>query len=262
MNHTTSFDFSGQRVFVTGGSQGIGKATVEAFKRWGASVATASRSEHPDQPETDLFIQADLSNQEGVTLVAETLEAQLGGVDVLVHNLGGSSAPGGGFAHQSDEIWQRELALNLMPAVRLDRALVPGMLARGRGAIVHVSSIQARLPLPESTLAYAAAKAALSNYSKGLSKELGPQGIRVNTVSPGYTATVAAERLVERIAEAGGTDLVTARENILRSLGGIPIGRPNRPDEVAHLIGFLASNLSGSIHGADLVIDGGNIPTL
>ncbi len=190
------------------------------------------------------------------------VQQHFGGVDVLIHNLGGSSAPGGGFRAQSDEVWQQELSLNLLPAVRLDRLLLPAMVERGAGVVIHLSSIQARLPLPESTLAYAAAKAALSNYSKGLSKELGPTGVRVNTVSPGYTATEAAERMVARLAESQGCDAEAARAGILESLGGIPIGRPNRPEEVAAVVLFLASEAAASIHGADLVVDGGNLPTL
>src|SRR5690606_19591800 len=97
----------------------------------------------------------------------------------LVHVLGGSTAPAGGFAALGEEEWQRELSLNLLPAIRLDRALLPGMLAQGAGVVIHVTSIQRELPLPESTTGYAAAKAALSTYSKSLSKEISPKGIRV-----------------------------------------------------------------------------------
>ncbi len=99
----------------------------------------------------------------------------MGGIDILVNVLGGSSAPAGGFAALDDAQWSKELNQNLMPAVRLDRALLPPMLTQGAGVIVHVSSIQRVLPLPESTMAYAAAKAALSTYSKALSKEVTPR---------------------------------------------------------------------------------------
>jgi NAD(P)-dependent dehydrogenase (short-subunit alcohol dehydrogenase family) len=117
---------------------------------------------------------------------------QLGGIDILVNVLGGSSAPGGGFAALDDEEWSKELNQNLMPAVRLDRALLPSMITQHSGVIIHVTSIQHVLPLPESTIAYAAAKAALSTYSKALSKEVTPQGIRVMRVSPGWVETEAA----------------------------------------------------------------------
>jgi NAD(P)-dependent dehydrogenase (short-subunit alcohol dehydrogenase family) len=116
----------------------------------------------------------------------------VGGIDIVVNVLGGSEAPAGGFAALDDEAWRKEIDLNLMPAVRLDRALLPSMLAQRSGVIVHVTSIQHELPLPESTTAYAAAKAALSTYSKALSKEVTPRGIRVVRVSPGWVETEAA----------------------------------------------------------------------
>jgi NAD(P)-dependent dehydrogenase (short-subunit alcohol dehydrogenase family) len=135
---------------------------------------------------------ADLSTLEGATAVAQSVLQQLGGIDILVNVLGGSSAPGGGFAALDDEEWSKELNQNLMPAVRLDRALLPSMITQHSGVIIHVTSIQHVLPLPESTIAYAAAKAALSTYSKALSKEVTPQGIRVMRVSPGWVETEAA----------------------------------------------------------------------
>ncbi len=184
------------------------------------------------------------------------------GLDILVHNVGGSSAPAGGFAALDDEAWQRELDLNLLAAVRLDRALLPSMLKQRSGTIVHVTSIQRRLPLYEATLGYAAAKAALATYSKGLSNEVGPKGIRVNAVAPGFTETAAAHRLVLRLAAERGVNEDTARQGLMESLGGIPIGRPNRPEEVAELIAFLVSDRAASVHGAELVIDGGTIPTV
>jgi NAD(P)-dependent dehydrogenase (short-subunit alcohol dehydrogenase family) len=136
------------------------------------------------------------------------------------------------------------------------------MIARGRGAIVHVASIQRRLPLYESTTAYAAAKAALVSYSKALSKEVGPQGVRVNVVSPGWIRTTAADAMVARHARAAGTDEDTARQGIMDALGGIPLGRPALPAEVAELIAFLVSDRAAAIHGAEYVIDGGTTPTV
>jgi len=176
--------------------------------------------------------------------------------------VGGSSAPAGGFAVLGEDEWRRALDLNLFPAVRLDRALLPMMLDQGSGVIVHVTSIQRQLPLPEATIAYAAAKAALSNYSKGLSKEVGPKGVRVVRVSPGWVETEGAVGLVEEIARQNGTDYESARRIVMDSLGGIPIGRPAKPREVAELIAFLVSPQAGSITGTEYVIDGGTIPTV
>lgn len=175
--------------------------------------------------------------------------------------VGGSSAPTGGYAALTDEEWFKALNLNLLSAVRLDRLLVPQMIDRKSGAIVHVTSIQAQLPLPEATLAYAAAKAALSNYSKGLSKEISPKGIRVVRVSPGWVETEAAVGLVNKLANESGTDYEGARQTLMRSLGGIPLGRPAKPSEVADLVGFLVSPRASAITGAEYVIDGGTIPT-
>ncbi|HWV59207.1 MAG TPA: SDR family oxidoreductase [Sphingopyxis sp.] len=188
--------------------------------------------------------------------------AHMGGVDILVHVIGGSSSPGGGFVALTDDHWLTELNLNLLATVRLDRLLVPQMIERGSGAVVHVSSIQSVLPLPESTTAYAAAKAALRTYSKSVSKELGPKGVRVNIVSPGWIMTEASEELLKRLQAANGGTIEEARQLVLDGLGGIPIGRPADPHEVADLIAYLASDRAAAIHGAEFVIDGGTVPTV
>ena len=255
-------EFSGRRVLVTGGTQGIGAAVVSRLRRAGASVFTTARTAPRDLEEPDAFIAADLGAPEGAARVAEAAMRRLGGLDVLIHNVGGSSAPGGGYAALTDDHWADALSANLLSAVRLDRALLPRMIDQGYGVVVHVSSIQRVLPLYESTLAYAAAKAALSNYSKALSNEVGPKGVRVVRVSPGFTETDAASRMIERLAQAEGVETGAAREGLMRSLGGIPIGRPNRPEEVADLIAFLASDRAGALHGAEYVIDGGTVPTV
>ena len=254
-------NLNGRRVLITGGSKGVGAAAVALFREEGAQVLTTARTRPADLPD-ELFVTADLTTAEGCATVADAVNDRLGGVDIIVHVLGGSSAPGGGFAALGEEEWQRELDINLFPAVRLDRALLPGMLAQGDGVIIHVTSIQRELPLPESTTAYAAAKAALSTYSKSLSKEVSPKGVRVVRVSPGWIETEAAVALAERIAQEAGTDYAGGKQIIMNSLGGIPIGRPSKPAEVANLIGFLASPLAATITGTEYVIDGGTVPVV
>lgn len=249
----------GKRALITGGTQGAGAATVALFRDLGARVLTTARkaANLPD----DLFVAADLTTLAGCDSVAAAVRDRMGGVDIIVHMLGGSSAPGGGFATLGEAEWEAELDLNLRPALRLDRALVPGMVAQGSGVVIHVTSIQALLPLPEATTAYASAKAALSVYSKSLSKEVAPHGVRVVRVAPGWIETEASVRLAERVAADAGTDLDGGRRIIMDSLGGIPLGRPSRPAEVASLIAFLASDRAASITGTEYVIDGGTVPT-
>jgi NAD(P)-dependent dehydrogenase (short-subunit alcohol dehydrogenase family) len=197
------------------------------------------------------FVRADVSTRDGVDQVIKAVMDRLGGLEILIHNVGGSAAPGGGALALSDDDWQKAFDTNLFATVRLDRGLLPWMLKQGSGVIIHVSSIQRTLPLHEATLAYAAAKAALTNYSKGLSKEFSPQGVRVNTVAPGYTETLAAQGMVNEIAHRTGVSEDAARQRIMDSLGGIPLGRPNRPEEVAELVAFPASDRASSITGSE-----------
>jgi NAD(P)-dependent dehydrogenase (short-subunit alcohol dehydrogenase family) len=258
-----SFDLElkNYRALVTGGTKGVGAAVVNVLCDAGAKVVAAARS-IPDNSRNGLrYIAADLSTAEGCSVVAESVLEELGGIDIIVNVLGGSSAPGGGFAVLDDNEWWKELNQNLMPAVRIDRALLPSMIEQGFGVIVHVTSIQHQLPLPESTTAYAAAKAALSTYSKSLSKEVTPKGIRVVRVSPGWVETEAAIGLAERLAAQAGTDYEGGKQIIMKALGGIPLGRPAKPKEVADLIAFLVSPRAGSITGTEFVIDGGTVPT-
>src|SRR6266705_5049258 len=255
-----NLELTGRRALVTGGTKGIGEAVAARLRESGATVLTTARTRR-DDPE-DLFVAADITTAAGCAAVADAVRDRLGGIDLIVHVVGGSSAPAGGFAMLDDQQWQRALDQNLFSAVRLDRALLPAMLEQGAGVIIHITSIQRQLPLPDATIAYAAAKAALSNYSKALSKEVSPKGIRVVRVSPGWVETEAAVRLVTQLAKKTGTDYEGARQGLMKSLGGIPIGRPAKPAEVADLVAFLASPRAAAITGAEFVIDGGSVPTV
>ncbi|HEY6043534.1 MAG TPA: SDR family oxidoreductase [Nitrosospira sp.] len=259
---TFNLELQGRRALITGGTKGIGAAVVARLREEGARILTTARSRPGNLAPDVLFMAADITTAEGCATVVDAVRDQLGGADIIVHVVGGSSAPAGGFAVLDDNEWQRALDLNLLPAVRLDRALLPGMLEQGTGVIVHITSIQRQLPLPEATIAYAAAKAALSNYSKGLSKEISPKGVRVVRVSPGWVETEAAVGLVNEIAAKTGADYASARKTLMDSLGGIPIGRPAKPVEVADLVAFLVSPRAAYITGTEYVIDGGTVPTV
>jgi NAD(P)-dependent dehydrogenase (short-subunit alcohol dehydrogenase family) len=253
---------AGKRALVTGGTKGVGQSVVAALREAGATVLTTARSRPENLSSSDHFVVADVSTAEGCAAVAAAVRDRLGGLDVIVHVVGGSAAPAGGFAVLDDNEWHKALDQNLFAAVRLDRSLLPAMIEQGSGVVIHITSIQDRLPLPEATIAYAAAKAALSNYSKALSKEVSPKGVRVVRISPGWVETDGAVGLVNEIARQNATDYEGGRKIVMDSLGGIPLGRPAKPREVADLVAFLVSPRAASITGTEYVIDGGTVPTV
>jgi hypothetical protein len=250
-------ELSGKSALITGGTRGIGKGIADRLRACGARVLVAARSV-PDGYSADDVVIADVSTADGVASLAAESLGRLGRIDIAVHNVGGSGQYDGGAASLTDDDWQFALNTNLLAAVRLDRALIPGMVEQGSGAIVHITSIQRRAPLPTS-IPYAAAKAALTNYSKALSNELAPKGIRVNAVCPGYIETESAYRMAVEIGEINGLTIDEAREQIMDSIGGIPLGAPGSPADVGELVAFLVSDRARYINGAEYVIDGGSV---
>lgn len=255
-------EFLGKRVLVTGGTKGMGAAMVRRFKLSGAVVATTARSDLPEDLDLDLFVSADISTPAGVRKVVDYVLREWGGVDILVDNAGGTKTDPIGYEDVLDEEWHAMLELNLMAAVRFDRALVPGMVDRGSGAVVHIASIVRQMPFVKAEMAYSAAKAALANYSKALAKEVAPAGVRVNVVSPGFIETPGSAGVMDEIVAATGMTKENAKKEIFRMLGGLPLGRPGRPEEIAEVVCFLASERAGFISGIDCPVDGGTIPTI
>jgi NAD(P)-dependent dehydrogenase (short-subunit alcohol dehydrogenase family) len=245
----------GKRALVTGGTRGMGQAVAALLAAYRARVVVVARNAPSSPPEQ--FIQADLASPGSADLVASRAAEILGGVDILVHCAGASFPKSGGALALTEEDWMQALNTNLLSAVRLDRAIVPGMVKQQSGAIVHVCSLQWKRP-HESSPAYGPAKAALRSYSKGLATEFGPAGIRVNTVTPGYIATPQAEARISQIMTDAGTSRAQAEAELLAAIGGVPLGRPGTAAEVAQLVAFLVSDAATYLTGAEFVIDGGN----
>lgn len=255
-------ELSGKTALVTGGTKGAGRAIAQRLKNAGAQVIIIARNQPEASDEALHFIAADLSKPEGSIKAAKEVLEKFGKLDILVNNLGGSDTPGGGFAALTNQDWEDAIQGNLLAPVRLDRAFLPQMIENKSGVIIHIASIQGKLPLYDSTLPYAAAKAGLINYSKGLSKEVSAKGVRVLTVSPGWIMTEASIRMMERISESNNISVEEAEKSVMDALGGIPFGRPAKPEEVAELVGFLASPRASYLTGTEYVIDGGTIPTI
>ena len=255
-------ELKGKIALVTGGTKGTGKAIAERLKNAGATVIIIARNKPEITENNFYFIASDLNTPEGTEKVINEIKRKFGGLDILINNMGGSNTPGGGFNALTDENWEQTIQTNLLASVRLDRGLLPYMIEKKSGVIIHIASIQGRLPLYKSTLPYAAAKAGLINYSKNLSNEVSPKGVRVLTVSPGWIQTTAAIKMVERLAESSETTFDESQQELMNDLGGIPMGRPAKPEEVAELVGFLVSPRANYLSGTEYVIDGGTIPTL
>ncbi|MER5620325.1 oxidoreductase [Streptosporangium sp. NPDC002544] len=256
---------NGKTAVVTGAGRGIGLAIVRTLTAEGARVVAGARTLTAELKETGaLVVAADLATAEGVTALVEHAVGELGGIDVLVNNVGGgdgAAGQAGGFLDFDDERWLGSYQLNFLSAVRATRAALPSLIERG-GVIVNVSSNSARQPSAGPVL-YTTAKSALTAFGKALNDEFGPKGVRVNTVSPGPVRTSLWEGPASYGAELAKA-IGVPHEDLLRLLPaqmGMTTGRFAEPAEVATLVAYLASPLAASIAGADYLIDGGAIKT-
>ena len=255
-------ELSGKIALVTGGTKGAGRAIAQRLLQAGATVIITARNPPENENSQLQFIAADLSKADGAQKVTSEVLSKYGRLDILVNNLGSSGTPAGGFAALTDNDWETTLQANLLAPVRLDRGFLPQMIENKSGVIIHIASIQGKLPLYDSTLPYAAAKAGLINYSKSLSNEVTPKGVRVLTVSPGWINTTASKAWLGELARNANSTVEEARQGVMNALGGIPYGRPAEPEEVAELVGFLVSTRANYLTGTNFVIDGGTVPTI
>ena len=256
------FTLEGKTALVTGGTKGIGKAIADRLARAGAKVVVTARNLPSHRDENRHFIAADMDSPEGTEAVVKEVTEKFGAVDILIDNVGGLTSPGGGFSTLTDAHWENELRFNLMSTIRLDRELLPGMIEKKSGVIIHISSVSGKLPLWEFNMAYAVSKAALNSYSKALANEVASKGVRVLTVSPGGTATEPMIRFMEQFAGSSGATANEVYKTLSDKLGGLPMGRMAEPEEVASLVGFLVSPAASYLTSANYMIDGGAISVI
>ncbi|MER8096043.1 oxidoreductase [Streptomyces goshikiensis] len=260
-------ELTGKVAVVTGASKGIGLAITESFLREGGRVVAGSRSETRElaalrETYDVTFVAGDLSAGEGVDALIQAAMERHGRIDVLVNNVG-ATEPRTDFLTIDDAQWQHGFELNFFSAVRAVRAALPHFLAGGGGAIVNITSLNARLPFP-SVVDYSAAKAALTSLTKALSEEFAPRGVRVNAIAPGPVRTpfwTAPGGFAETVAAGAGTTAQEAMDVVVPQQMGISTGRFTEPQEVADLALFLASPRAANITGAEFLIDGGQTKT-
>ncbi|MFC5751654.1 SDR family NAD(P)-dependent oxidoreductase [Actinomadura rugatobispora] len=263
---------TGKVAVVTGASKGIGLAVARTLLDEGARVAAASRTTGPGLDALAgpglLHVPVDLMDPAAPGQVVERAVQHFGGLDILVNNAGGpppgATLPRFGFMTPTDDDWRDMFEFNLFSAVRAIRAAIPHLLARGGGSIINVSSVNARHPAPMN-VDYNAAKAGMNNLTKGLSEEYGPQGIRVNSVSPGpvrtdwWTKDGGAADIIGAQAGAGRAAVI---DKVAPEMMALTTGRLADPQEIADAVALLASPRSASTTGADIVVDSGFLKEL
>jgi NAD(P)-dependent dehydrogenase (short-subunit alcohol dehydrogenase family) len=256
---------SGKIAVVTGASKGIGLAITKGLVEAGAHVVAGARTRGEqlavlEETGQVSFVSVDLSQPDAADELIGAA-AHRGGIDVLVNNVGGATVHSGGLAGITDDEWQASWDLNVMGVVRPTRAALPEIERRRGGSIVVVGSVNAYFPNPE-IYEYCAAKAAVTNFAKALSKELAPKNIRVNSVSPGPVSTGL---WMDEGGVADGFGAVSGQTaDAVRALiqSSTPTGRFTTPEQVADLVVFLASDRAGNTTGSDYRIDGGFVTTL
>jgi NAD(P)-dependent dehydrogenase (short-subunit alcohol dehydrogenase family) len=261
-NQYFSTELEGKTALVTGGTKGIGRAIADKLAEAGARVIITARNQPEETGSQHHFIAADLTQADQVAQLVQQIDAQFGKIDILIDNTGGLTSPPGGFGALTDEHWERELQLNLLAAIRLDKAILPQMIAQKSGVIVHISSIAGRQPIWELNMPYAASKAALNSYSKALASEVASKGVRVLTVSPGGVKTPPMEQFIKDFAVSSGISADDAFTAMMSKIGGVPMGRMAEPEEVASLVQYLVSPSATYLTGANYAIDGGAYPVV
>jgi len=250
---------------VTGAGKGIGLAIAKMLVEEGAYVVAASRTvDTLEGLERVTPVAIDLIAPDAPGLLIQKAVDAHGRVDILVNNVGAVRLRLEGFLGTSDEEFEWSLQMNFLTAVRATRAALGPMLEQGAGTIVNTASVNAFYEPDAGVIDYGAAKAALVNFSKSIAQEFGPKGIRINSVSPGPVATdlwLGTGGVADTVAKASGTDIASAREQIVAGMGGFPTGRFTTPEEVATLVVMLASDRTANVTGSEYVIDGGLIKT-
>ena len=251
----------GKAALVTGGARGIGLAAVRALAEAGAQVAATSRAGAEALRELAasrpvMHIPVNAATASGAQQAVAAAVARFGRLDILVNNIGATDpSAGAGFTALTDREWGEMLEVNLMSVIRVTRAALPYLLGSGNASVVNVSTMNAIMPIP-FLFAYSASKAAVTNLTMNLAETYAAQGVRFNTVAPGPTRT---DLWAGRMPESGDEEAVRA---FAREQLGIPLGRLAEPEDVAHLIVFLASDRAAMITGSDYIIDGGLVRTI